>query len=106
MFDVHIRTAGLRSAADAIGGTSGRLGSRTGHWLDDSLTVAAAHPGFASGPALRECAEAWQTHMSAVAQQLGVYADQLRQSSHSYDTAEQESVRRLNLAVADLGGGA
>ncbi|WP_033213657.1 type VII secretion target [Kitasatospora phosalacinea] len=106
MFDIHIRPAGLHTAADAVGGASTRLDARTGHWLDDSLTAAAAHSGFASGPALRECADAWQTHMRAVAQQLDTYADQLRQSSHSYDTAEQESVRRLDLALGDLGGGA
>ncbi|RPE28491.1 type VII secretion target [Kitasatospora cineracea] len=106
MFDIHIRTAGLRTAADTFQGTSHQLNARTGHWLDDSLTAASAHSGFASGPALRECADAWQTHMSAVAQQLNTYADQLRQSSHSYETAEQESVRRLNLAVSDLNRGA
>ncbi|GAA4871952.1 type VII secretion target [Kitasatospora terrestris] len=105
MYDIHIRPAGLHTAADAVRGTSTRLDAHAGHWLDDSLTAASAHSGFASAPALRECADNWQTHMSAVVQQLHTYADQLRQSAHSYDTAEQESVRRLNLAVGDLGGG-
>ncbi|GAA2748318.1 type VII secretion target [Kitasatospora cinereorecta] len=106
MNDIHIRTAGLHTAAEAVRGSSSQLGTKSGHWLDGSLTAAAKHPGFASGPALRDCADAWQTHMTSVVGQLHTYADQLRDSAHSYDSAEQESVRRLDLASRDLNGGA
>lgn len=100
--DIHVRTDVLRQSANGLEGTAGQIGPAAGHWLDDSFTAAATLAGWESGPALRACAEAWQTHMTAVVGQLHTYADQLRDSAHSYDTAEQESVRRLGAALADL----
>ncbi|MEV4611187.1 type VII secretion target [Kitasatospora sp. NPDC049258] len=105
MHDIHVRTAGLHSASEAVRTSSTQLGGRTGHWLDGSLTAAAAHGEWWSGPALRECADAWQTHMTSVVQQLHTYADQLRDSAHSYDAAEQEAARRLDQASRDLNAG-
>jgi hypothetical protein len=40
--------------------------------------------------------------MKSVVDQLHIYAEQLRDSAHSYDTAEQESTRRIGAALADL----
>lgn len=102
MNDIHVRTETLRTSAAGLQNTAERIGPAAGHWLDDSFTAAATLSGWESGPALRACAEAWQTHMTAVVGQLHTYADQLRDSAHSYDTAEQESVRRLGAALADL----
>ncbi len=106
MFDIHIRPEGLHRASGALSTTSAHLGQRSGHWLDGSLSAAAAYPHWEAGPALRECAQAWQAHMASVVQQVQTYAEQLRDSAHSYDAANEEAGRRFDLAAADLDAGA
>ncbi|WP_371479902.1 hypothetical protein [Kitasatospora sp. NBC_00315] len=106
MFDIRIRPDGLHQASGALGATSAHVGERSGHWLDGSLIAAGAYPEWAAGPALQECAQAWQTHMTSVVQQLQTYSEQLRDSAHSYDAANEEAGRRFDQAARDLNAGA
>ncbi|WAL71132.1 type VII secretion target [Kitasatospora sp. YST-16] len=102
MNDIHVEPNALNLSADGMQGVAEHMG-RAGHWLDDSFTAASTLNGWESGAALRDCADAWQTHMLGTVRQLQEYADKLRQSAHSYTTAEQESTRRISAALADLG---
>ncbi|CAM5686219.1 type VII secretion target [Kitasatospora aureofaciens] len=103
MNDIHIRTDVLRQSAAGLQAAAAAVGP-AGHWLDTSFTAAATMTAWESGPALKDCATAWQTHMKSALDQLHVYAEQLRNSAHSYDKAEQEAARRLAAAVTDLQG--
>ncbi|GAA2259692.1 MULTISPECIES: type VII secretion target [Kitasatospora] len=102
MNDIHVLTDTLRQSANGLQNTAEQIGPAAGHWLDNSFTAADTLAGWESGPALKSCADAWQAHMKYVVDQLHTYAEQLRNSAHSYDTAEEEATRRLGAALADL----
>jgi uncharacterized protein YukE len=102
MNDIHVRTDALRQSANGLQDAAEQVGPASGHWLDASFTAAATLAGWESGSALKDCADAWQTHMKSVVDQLHTYAEQLRDSAHSYDAADQEATRRLGAALTDL----
>ena len=102
MFDIRIRPERLHAVSGALSTTSAHVGEKAGYRLDGSLSAAAAYPDWAAGPALQGCAQAWQTPMASVVQQLQTYAEQLRDSAHSYDAANEEAVRRFDPASCDL----
>ncbi|MEV7596327.1 type VII secretion target [Kitasatospora sp. NPDC089797] len=103
MNDIHVRTDVLRQSASDLKDAAAAVGP-DGHWLDNSFTAAATMTAWESGPALKDCATAWQTHMKSAVDQLHRYAEQLHGSAHSYDQAEQEANRRLAAALTDLQG--
>ncbi|MFF1874883.1 type VII secretion target [Streptomyces sp. CB03911] len=102
MNDIHVHTGTLRQVADGLGGAATLVGPAAGHWLDQSYPAASTLAGWESGSALKDCADAWQTHMKSVVAQLHTYAEQLRDSAHNYDAADEEANRRFGAALADL----
>ncbi|MFI2606606.1 hypothetical protein [Kitasatospora sp. NPDC018619] len=59
---------------------------------------------WACGPALKDCADAWQAHVKSAVDQLNLQSQQLNDSALSYDQADREYPRRLGAALGDLGG--
>ncbi|MDH6139260.1 uncharacterized protein YukE [Kitasatospora sp. GP30] len=102
MNDISVHPGTLRTSADGLQTTAGQVGPAAGHWLDASATAAASMAGWQSGPALKDCADNWQTHIKSIVDQLHTYAGQLRDSAQSYDAAEQEANRRITEALTDL----
>ncbi|MGW3228257.1 type VII secretion target [Kitasatospora sp. NPDC001095] len=103
MNHIHVQTHALRQSANGLTEAAKTFGP-VGHWLDDSHTAADSMSAWDSGPALKDCADAWQAHVKSVVDQLHVYSQQLHDSAHSYDQADQEYARRLESALNDLGG--
>ncbi|WP_031078771.1 type VII secretion target [Streptomyces sp. NRRL WC-3742] len=96
-----MRTGVLRHSAERLA-EAARTATPAGHWLDNSRTAADGLSAWQSGPALKDCADAWQKHIKSVVDQLHTYSRQLHDSAHSYDKADQEHARRLNSALGDL----
>lgn len=105
MNHIHVQTHALRQSANGLTEAAKGFGP-VGHWLDNSHTAADGMSAWDSGPALKDCADAWQAHVKAVVDQLHLYSTQLHDSAHSYDQADQEYARRLDAALGDLGGAA
>ncbi|MFG2905720.1 type VII secretion target [Kitasatospora sp. NPDC048286] len=105
MNHIHVQTHALRQSANGLTEAAKTFGP-VGHWLDDSHTAADSMSAWDSGPALKDCADVWQAHVKSVVDQLHVYSQQLHDSAHSYDQADQEYARRLESALNDLGGAA
>jgi uncharacterized protein YukE len=102
MNDIVLNPDGVRSASASVRTNSDRLAPAVGHWLDASYPAASAYAGWESAGALHDAADAWQTHISAVVQQLQTYADQIDQSANAYVDVNREAARRFQQALADL----
>ncbi|GAA1262664.1 hypothetical protein GCM10009665_60390 [Kitasatospora nipponensis] len=105
MNDINVRPEGLRTTSASVRTTSGQLAPKAGHWLDASFAAQAPYTGWESAGALNDAANAWQTHIASVVQQLQTYADQIDQSANAYDAVNQEATRRFNQALSDLNAG-
>jgi uncharacterized protein YukE len=105
MGNIHINSAGVRSAAEDTEALSRQVAKRLDHALDGSEAVYGAHHGngWTSPAQLKACAEKWEEHMVTLAKRMGDLSRRLKDSAGSYDRADAEADSRLRAGLNDLG---
>jgi uncharacterized protein YukE len=86
---IDIHPPALRDAADAIDDATKSALDNVRYSLAPSASAVQGNPGWKSSAALRECKQAWETHLDDLVRRTSDAVDNLRASATDYEELEQ-----------------
>ena len=100
--EIEMDPDGVREAAAQLRARAEQAKATIGSLFDSGNQAAAAHQGWNSGAALRECGHAWWKELTTLVDQTAWTAWKLDQSAATAAASDTQARRRLGAVIVGL----
>jgi hypothetical protein len=100
--EIKMNPDGVRQAADQLRAGAEAAKANIGSLFHSGNEASAAHPGWNSAAALKECGHAWWKELTTLVEQTAWTAWKLEQSANATTAQDNEARERLTTVLGEL----